>query len=207
FESVTCGPRGVYNYTSGTCDCPLGWTGLFCDVAPADCGFLLAGRYPAGRYLVEVRLSRLVNVTCEVTSGSCRLLLASNSGRSNHNKTWAEYVAGYAIDGNNFFLGLDSIHTLTASGSRGLKIDAVFDEASNTFLTWTYAGVAVSGPLSRYAITYTSASCQGSSQSFCSSSLPKCIVPMMVFSTYDVALNLLSVVTGPAVQAVAGWWF
>ncbi|KAH9524480.1 hypothetical protein Btru_054688 [Bulinus truncatus] len=204
---VACGSGGTYNSSTGKCDCKTGWSGVSCDVAPSNCSVLLTLGYPVGSYWVDILSSvdgLIKSVYCELTSSSSyKLHVFRNTGLSDHNKTWAQFVQGYKIDTNNFWLGLDAIHSHTSTGGKNMKMEAVFQN-NVVSASWGNSPVTVQSAANKYQISFygTSSSASGSY----SVSVQTCLNSGKTFSTWDTD-NDGNASANLAYLAGAGWFF
>ncbi|KAK6970725.1 BgMsFReDn28 [Biomphalaria glabrata] len=207
FTLMACGNGGTYNLSTSKCHCKIGWSGSMCDTAPQNCSVLSTLGYNPGTYWVEIIPSlggAPKTILCELTSSlTLRNYIFSNSGSSYHNRTWAEYVAGYKVDNDNFWLGLDLMNAYAMSGGKSFKMEAVFSNNAITAV-WGNSGVTIRDGSVKYQLTFSGTSSTASGSY--SVSLQACLSSGKVFSTWDLD-NDGDTGSNLASLAGAGWFF
>lgn len=200
--TLPCGSGGTYSSRTTSCVCQPGWSGVLCDEPSKTC----ANVSTSGVFWTDLKLSSVVRTICDVTNNSEKIHAFRNDGKSYHNKTWAEFVKGYAIDDSNFWIGLDNMRALISSGFTAMRIFIQFSNTTSLYLTWTYSGVAIQvSTFKDYALTYSDYKCDAKNVTLCDDTNKNCIVSGKSFSTIDKDndWNLSNL----AQKGQAGWWY
>uniref|UniRef100_A0A7N5K474 Tenascin n=1 Tax=Ailuropoda melanoleuca TaxID=9646 RepID=A0A7N5K474_AILME len=95
---------------------------------PRDCSqAMLNGDTTSGLYTIYLNgdKSRALEVFCDMTSdgGGWIVFLRRKNGREDFYRNWKAYAAGFGDRREEFWLGLDNLHKITAQGQYELRVD------------------------------------------------------------------------------------
>ncbi|KAK6970726.1 BgMsFReDn29 [Biomphalaria glabrata] len=197
-----CGYAKMYNLSR------IGWTGDRCDVAPQNCTTLKTLGFTTGFYWVNLLLDPYQPpklVVCEITSwGQPRFILFKSNGRSDHNKTFAEFVSGYKIDESNYFIGLDTMYYITKYTPQRIDIE-VFFTVIVEYASWFFMNVRFGNTTYGYSFTWNSKG-TGNNPRYQVHATPCNISYGAYFSAWDLDRDGNTSVN-VASKAGAGWYF
>ncbi|KAJ8285701.1 hypothetical protein GJAV_G00029950 [Gymnothorax javanicus] len=121
---------------------------------PKDCAqALLNGETTSGIYTIYLGgvESQPIQVYCDMTTdgGGWIVFVRRQSGKLEFFRNWRNYTAGFGDMNDEFWLGLASLHKITASGQYELRVD-LRDKGETAYAQ--YERFTVSEPRSRYKV-------------------------------------------------------
>ncbi|KAJ8263371.1 hypothetical protein COCON_G00158280 [Conger conger] len=121
---------------------------------PKDCSqALLNGETTSGIYTIFLGgdESQPIQVYCDMTTdgGGWIVFVRRQSGKLEFFRNWRNYTAGFGDMNDEFWLGLTSLHKITASGQYELRVD-LRDKGETAYAQ--YERFTVSEPRSRYKV-------------------------------------------------------
>ncbi|XP_028918424.1 tenascin isoform X7 [Ornithorhynchus anatinus] len=95
---------------------------------PKDCSqTMLNGETTSGLYTIYLNgdKAQAIEVFCDMTSdgGGWIVFLRRSNGRQDFYQNWRTYAAGFGNRRDEFWLGLDNLHKITAQGQYELRVD------------------------------------------------------------------------------------
>jgi len=111
----------------------------------------------SGRYMVDPG----IEVVCEmnITGGGWTTFQAREDGSTNFTQNWWSYANGFGSLEKNFWLGLEKVHQLTASGVFDLRI--VMQSFNGTEKFAQYRNFKISNSSDNYRLTFDASSYSG----------------------------------------------
>ncbi|XP_070817296.1 angiopoietin-related protein 4-like [Chaetodon trifascialis] len=90
-----------------------------------DCHDLFVqGQRASGIYTIQPQSSQPFNVLCDMTSeGGWTVIQKRQDGSQNFNQLWERYKRGFGSLNGDFWLGLESIHSLSKQGQYVLQVE------------------------------------------------------------------------------------
>ncbi|XP_054158767.1 angiopoietin-related protein 6-like [Oppia nitens] len=177
-------------------------------LAPKSCGELYtSGANCDGVYVISVANSRLLRVYCDMSDnggGWTVILRRGDFGRSRYRisfeQSWTGYRDGFGDrDTGEFWLGLESVHQMTAVGNHQLLVE--LESFDGDYVSIVYDGFRVGGESDNYRLhlgqSISANTTVGQSLLAHNGSL---------FSTHDRNNNLISR-DNCALKLQAGWWY
>lgn len=166
-----------------------------------DCQDLFArGQRASGVYTIQPENSEPFNVLCEMTSeGGWTVIQKRYDGSQNFNQLWESYKKGFGNLNGEFWLGLESIHTISKQGQYVLQVE-VSDWAEQQQQEARYR-LQLDGEEKEFALHLEQESSSGNQEAIMTtgeSGLP--------FSTAD-RDNDLAADVNCADLLSGGWWF
>ncbi|CAL1536186.1 unnamed protein product, partial [Lymnaea stagnalis] len=144
-------------------------------------------------------------IFCEITSSGYRYHVFRNNGLVSHNKTFVEYVRGYKIDENNFWIGLDNLSKYaTKSAYKTFIMEAIY-ENNVINATWFKMGFTIANSSQLYKVSWAGQSYYSAGSGRYAFNIYDCFVAYYPFSTWDNDNDLSS--SNVAAEAGAGWFF
>uniref|UniRef100_A0A8C7YXQ2 Tenascin C n=1 Tax=Oryzias sinensis TaxID=183150 RepID=A0A8C7YXQ2_9TELE len=121
---------------------------------PRDCAqILLNGETTSGLYTIYIggEESLPIQVYCDMSTdgGGWMVFLRRQNGRLDFFRNWKNYTAGFGNMNEEFWLGLSSLHKITALGHYELRVD-LKDKGESAYAQ--YDKFTLSEPRSRYKI-------------------------------------------------------
>ncbi|KVP40096.1 fibrinogen-related protein [Burkholderia ubonensis] len=166
-------------------------------------GFSYVGATGDGIYRIQVPGTTPFDVTCDMTNegGGWTVIQQRSNGSVNFYQPWAVYAAGFGTATTEYWLGLDRIAAMTASGTHELRIDMQRYTGATGYAKYTNFKVNPASDLYRLA----AATFVGAFPAEVGNKLSVIGAP---WSTYDAQHDTLpSDQTACAVQFHGAWWF
>ncbi|XP_036070295.1 tenascin isoform X3 [Oryzias melastigma] len=121
---------------------------------PRDCAqILLNGETTSGLYTIYIggEESLPIQVYCDMSTdgGGWMVFLRRQNGKLDFFRNWKNYTAGFGNMNDEFWLGLSSLHKITALGHYELRVD-LKDKGESAYAQ--YDKFTISEPRSRYKI-------------------------------------------------------
>ncbi|XP_038601847.1 tenascin isoform X2 [Tachyglossus aculeatus] len=166
---------------------------------PKDCSqTMLNGETTSGLYTIYLNgdKAQAIDVFCDMTSdgGGWIVFLRRSNGRQDFYQNWRTYAAGFGNRKDEFWLGLDNLHKITAQGQYELRVD-LRDQGDTAYAT--YNKFSVGDSKSRYKLNVEGYSgTAGDSMTYHTG---------RTFSTYDKDTD--SAITNCALSYKGAFWY
>ncbi|GFO32943.1 tenascin-n [Plakobranchus ocellatus] len=215
-----CLHGGIEDSGTGACDCAAtgGYVGTKCERLASQCSELKSNGYSRGTYSVNLDLygdgSFFFQTYCILSYFSNDFDIMRNSGSFDTTLTWNDYVNGFHLGPNDYFLGLEHLHRYTSSGGpHSITTTVVFESSDVSGSAGkSYGNFLVSSSSSGYSytisgLTGTSSSISSSGGSTAGFGLDDCLSSQenTPFSSADNDQDGSS--SNCAELAQSGWWF
>ncbi|XP_059178677.1 microfibril-associated glycoprotein 4-like [Physella acuta] len=201
--------HGVWVDADARCSCNGGWVGDFCERLAVSCVELTSYGYTLKVHVVQLQPSSSsspISVQCALWSlNEIFTYVFSNSGDQNFNKTWDEYLYGFYINAENFWIGLKNLKLLNDNGLTDFELSTSLIATSTDVYTsygYRYSNFNLGDESTGFAFTYGTTTTNGPLYVYYGDCLPQ--VSNSSFSTWD--NNHVSTGNCAAV-AGGGWWF
>ena len=220
-EPEGCQNGGVENLSTGDCDCTgtAGYVGSKCHIQASDCGQLKASGFSRKTYPIFKDLfgdgSFFFKTYCEVGYFSHTFEVLRSTGSFDKTLTYNDYVNGFHLGPNDFFVGLEALHRYTSDGGYhtiktqvsfySSKIEGQASKGHNNFV--------VQSASSGYQYTCDGPSSSSSSISVSSGSSTGFGIDDMLSSQRNIPFSTADHDVDNAASrncaqlAHAGWWF
>ncbi|GFS14756.1 angiopoietin-related protein 4 [Elysia marginata] len=122
-SAPSCLNGGQFDSQTGTCDCSStqGYGGDNCEHLLSSCQDLRNNGVTSGHHAIAMDLfgdgSVVFQTHCVMTSWSASFTVMRSSGRAAKNLSWDQYVNGFRLSDEDYWLGLENLHRYTSDGS------------------------------------------------------------------------------------------
>ena len=153
--------HGGIEVSEDVCDCTVtaGYIGTKCEIKATACSQLDDEGYPDGTYPVYYDLfgdgSLFFQTYCTLSFFSSSVDIMRNSGSFDTDLTWNDYVNGFHLGPNDFFVGLETLHQYTSDGgSHYVTTKVTFNSTQVTGYSYkTHSSFVVQSAASGYRYT------------------------------------------------------
>lgn len=165
-KEIPCFHEGIFNESSQTCQCVKGWVGFRCERHPTSCQELITFGYAFPEtFWVEIKArneSKPFRVLCSLYKGFVTSRLMQNKGSLQPNRTWHDYVHGFYVDEDNFWIGLEKMRQLNTVKILCLDVQFGLESSGYNQFSYRYNNFQVENESLGYSFSFNRSGSTGS---------------------------------------------